>query len=202
MSHPDEGRPGPAREPGYDGLSRWLHWITAVLVLALWLIGLAIESFPRGWLRNSVRSIHIVMGFALLALWVLRITWRFTAARHPERSDQGRLDRLARHAHWILLGWLGLTLLAGVLDAWVRGVPVFGWWTFTSPAPGVRWIRKAVGGMHEWLGHGLIVLASLHALAALWHHWVLRDGVLRSMLPARSGTSRKPPSAPVPGRCL
>ncbi len=181
-------RSGSAGNLHYDRLSKWFHWVTALLVLVLWLIGLGIELFPKGWLRNSVRSIHVVVGLALLALTVVRVTWRFAGARHPERPDKGLLSRLARHAHWVLLGWLGLTLLAGVLDAWVRGVPVFGWWAFTSPAPGVRWIRKAVGGVHEWLGHGLIVLASLHALAALWHHWVLRDGVLRSMLPTRSRT--------------
>jgi cytochrome b561 len=44
-------------------------------------------------------------------------------------------------------------------------------------------VGSAIGSIHTWLGDTILWVAGVHAAAALYHHFVLRDGVLRSMLP-------------------
>ena len=52
-----------------------------------------------------------------------------------------------------------------------------------SPWPADRAFARNLKGIHEWLAHGLMALAALHAAAALVHHWVFKDGTLARMLP-------------------
>ena len=67
----------------------------------------------------------------------------------------------------------------------MRGDSIFGLFSVPSIAPGDRALRRLVGGWHETAANLVLILAGLHAAAALFHHWALRDGVLRRMLPLR-----------------
>jgi cytochrome b561 len=76
--------------------------------------------------------------------------------------------------------------LAGLADRWARGRGVstfFGMVTLEPPfaIPGGR----AWGEVHEIAANLLLVLIALHVAAALWHHVVLKDGLIGRMLPAR-----------------
>jgi len=53
-------------------------------------------------------------------------------------------------------------------------------WIASSHALG-----KQIAELHGWLGDAILWIAGLHAAAALYHHFFLRDGVLRSMIPGR-----------------
>jgi cytochrome b561 len=91
-------------------------------------------------------------------------------------------------------------VLAGVLGAglwleWVRGDTLFGLLQIPAYDPGNKALRSAAAGYHETLANILLILAGLHAAAALWHHYWLSDGVLRRMLPwAVKAREALPPS--------
>ena len=169
----------------YDPRTIALHWISALLVLALWVAGQCIDLFPRGDPRSTVRSLHILGGVLLAVLLATRIAWRFGGGARLPAAAPGRAGQLAVAMHHALLGLLGLIVVVGLASVWIRGDTLFDWFTVPSLAPGNKALRHNVVELHGFLADALLVIAGLHAAAALWHHHVLKDGVLRRMWPAR-----------------
>ncbi len=174
----------PIRPPAYDAGARFLHWSMAVLILLAFVLGLTIDAFPTV-LKHAAIEAHKVMGLALILLLVARLAWRL-AHRPPPLEPASPLMTAAAH-----LGHVGLYALMlvvpviGVVYAIKRGqgldLGFFGIPPFTAPAP--RAETRPLREWHEWTAYALIALAGLHALVALWHHAVKKDGTLRRMLP-------------------
>jgi cytochrome b561 len=96
--------------------------------------------------------------------------------------------RLAsKGTHYLLYTLLGAEAALGFAFRWGGGRPMAFFGTGIPPLIGemARPLRRQLREFHEWIGWAIIVLALLHALAALYHHYVLKDGVLRRMLPRR-----------------
>lgn len=178
----------------YDTPSRALHWITAVAVIAAFVLGP--EHFGRemrGGLDPATRwdiVLHESLGVLVFVLTLLRLLW--VAVRRPAPSFEmaawmHKASKAVQGLLWLLmlavpvsamlaLGSEGhpLTLLGGVR---VEQMPVIA----QSPLAHLAdW-----GDVHGFLGDMILVLSGLHAAAAIYHHIVLKDGVLRSMLPPR-----------------
>jgi cytochrome b561 len=81
---------------------------------------------------------------------------------------------------------LGIPLV-GVVLTWLRGdtLSFFGLFTIPSPVAADRTLGRSVKEIHELGANLILALAAVHAAAALWHHFVRRDGVLARMLPGR-----------------
>ena len=174
----------PADTFRYDRLTIALHWLTAVLVAAQWVIGQSIQFVPRDQGQSEVRSAHIVLGVSLLGLVLLRLLWSKTPwAKQPLRSGLG--DLAARGLQLLLVVLLVATILLGLLNVAVRGDAVFDWLSLPPLGGGSKDLRDFVGELHEWGANLVLAVVALHAAAALAHHYVLRDGVLRRMLPGR-----------------
>ena len=70
-----------------------LHWLTAALVVSLWILGQTIDWFPKGNPGVFARSTHISLGAALALVLVARINWRFGGrAMHLPPAGLGWLD--------------------------------------------------------------------------------------------------------------
>jgi cytochrome b561 len=170
----------------YDSTSMRLHWITALLVIALWCLGETIDWFPRGEPRIAARSLHIVFGALLTMIVCWRIWWRAGPGRRLPAAEMGALRMLASAIHFALYAVLVATLVLGIVNTLVRGDSIFGVFALPSIAPGNRALRGQIEDLHSWCANALVILAGVHAAAALWHHYVRKDGVLLRMLPARS----------------
>ena len=179
----------------YDPLSRALHWITAIVVTIAFILGP--EGFGR-LMREGVDPAtrsdivwHESLGLTVLVLTLVRLIWvavRPAAPRFAMAAWMHGVSKLVQLLLWLLmlalpctallaLGSEGhpLTLLGGVrLDH----MP---WIAHSAIADLADW-----GDVHGLLGDSIMWLAGLHAAAALFHHAVLKDGVLASMLPRRS----------------
>lgn len=169
----------------YDPTTRALHWGSAALVLALWLAGEFLGLFPKGTPRTTVRSLHICLGLLLGALLVWRIVWRQTGGVRFALDAPLRFARQAQWAHRLLYVALALMLLSGIALVWIRGENLFNLFTLPAFDPGNKELRHNAKELHGWLANGLLLGAVLHALMALWHQWVRKDGLLLRMLPAR-----------------
>ena len=168
----------------YDRTTVVVHWLTVLMIAVLWGLAQIIDVWPSGSIgRIVVRSIHMSVGIALLALFIYRLIWRHTGGRKLPAAETGVMHLLASFAHLALYGVLAVILVSGVANAWVRGDNVFGLFSIPSFAPGDRAMRRLVGGIHEVSVNLILFTAALHAAAALFHHYVKRDGVLRRMLP-------------------
>jgi len=169
----------------YDGLTLLLHWLTAALVAVLWSLGQLMDAFPKGAPRASALSVHMVLGMLVGAVVLVRMVWRSSGGRRLPAADEGWRNLLAKGAHYGLYVLLVLTVAFGLGRAWVHGLHVFDWITFQRPAFATRPVVYAISEVHSDLADVLVIVAALHAAAALMHHYVLRDSVLRRMLPRK-----------------
>ena len=168
----------------YDRTTIWLHWVTAFLVVTLWGLAQIIDFWPQGGSgRVNVRSLHVLLGMVLIVVMTLRVIWRHSGGRRLPPAEGGMLGLLAKLIHAVLYVALAGALVAGVANTWVRGDSFFGLFKLVSFAPGDRATRLLIGSVHELATNAILVVAGFHAAAALFHHFVQRDGVLRRMVP-------------------
>lgn len=169
----------------YDPRTRALHWVTALAVIVLWGGAHAIDWFPKGPLRVDARSVHIVVGVLLVAITSYRITWRQTRGL-VIAHDRSLADKLAATVHFALYALIAATLALGVANAWVRGdslfglakIPAFG----SYDAASRHALSEQIVGWHKLGANLILILAAGHAAAALFHHFVLRDSLLKRMI--------------------
>ena len=168
----------------YDRTTIALHWITAALVAVLWISGQTADWLAKGSLQTAYWSSHVVLGFSLAVVIVWRVTWRLTQGRRLPAADVGLLQVLAKAAHYGLYLLLGIVVALGITNAFVRGYNLYD--LVSLPQLGDKALRKPITHWHGLAANILLGLAALHAVAALFHHYVLRDGVLHRMAPARA----------------
>jgi cytochrome b561 len=172
----------------YSAPTKGIHWLTAVLVLITFIYGPGgSEQRVYSAARDFDRQLHETLGLCVLALSVARLLWLPFDARPEPVLAAPWMARIARTAHlalYMLLFALPITAISG---AWLEAHPV----TLLGPVvvPPLFGESHALGAgiakLHTWLGDAIVWLAGAHAGAALLHHYVLKDGVLRSMLPRR-----------------
>ncbi len=173
----------------YGAVAKAFHWSIVALVLIGWIFGTFGEELPRGAPRNLGLFVHITAGLLILAISLPRLVWHFADTKPPpEPNPFGHwADRLATFAHYALYVLVIAAPLAGIATLFARGdaLPVLGLFDIASPMAADRTTARSVKEVHEVLANALLVLALLHAAAALFHHWVLRDRTLVRMLPGR-----------------
>lgn len=179
----DTNNPSPTR---YNGLAISLHWLSAILVIGAILLIETKGWFPKGSeLRDAVRSWHFQLGAIVLLATAVRVLWMFAGRRPEPIAAKGSLEqRLGASAHGLLYLLLLALPLSGVMILIAAGNPVslLGW-----PLPvsldGTKEAAKSVKKIHELFGNAMIAMIALHLLAALWHQFARKDGLMQRMLP-------------------
>lgn len=172
----------------YGALSIGLHWLMLLLLAAVYACIELREVFPKGSdPREALKAWHFMLGLAVFTLVWLRLAVRGFSAAPPivpppstwEKKLAGAMH-LALYALMIglpLAGWL-------MLSAAGKPIPFFG-----LELPALIGENKALARTlkeaHEAVATAGYVLIGLHAMAALFHHYVKRDNTLQRMLPAQ-----------------
>lgn len=167
----------------YDRATLCFHWLTAFIVVEQWVGAHLIDDFAKGFPRVAARSVHISFGLLLAVILLARIVWRATRGRRLPAADDGFLQVIAKATHYLLYLLLVAIIPVGIFLVWVQGDSYFALFTVPAFAGATRALRHNVGEIHGWLGNVILIVAGIHALAALFHHFVMRDNVLRRMLP-------------------
>ena len=164
----------------YDRTTIALHWTTAALVAILWIIGQTADWFPDGPFQSAYWSTHVVLGAVLAVVLIVRIGWRFNAGRRLPAADRGALHVLAKTTHYLLYALLVIVVALGVVNAFVRGYPIYG--LFRLPQLGDPNWRHVITARHG-LAANVLALAGFHAAAALVHRYIWHDRLLSRMVP-------------------
>lgn len=172
----------------YDRTTIFFHWLTAIIVITLFASAEIWENvLERGTpLRKSLQSLHISLGIALTLIIVLRLVWRIAKGRRLPPADRGAAEILSKAVHGLLYLLLIAQVGLGFAFRWAQGEPFsfFGLFDVPTLVPINHDYARAIGWTHDKVAWVIIILAAGHAIAALVHHYGMRDGVLRRMSPA------------------
>ncbi len=176
----------------YSRIARFFHWVTALAVVLMLASGFYMTYRGKDleiWdgTTNFFYTSHKLLGFALLWLVVARLAYRLTAGAPGHKPSLAAWQRVASALnHWGLyllllampiLGWWSVSLFPAL--------NIFGWFDLPAIAAPDREFYKDISTYHGLGGRLLLALVALHLLAVIYHVVILKDGVLRRMLPKR-----------------
>jgi cytochrome b561 len=173
----------------YDNVAIALHWAVALLVVVQFAMALTWDWFAKST-RHAMESVHISLGVLLAALIVARIVWRLVPGHQRSSLEAGWVCIASKGVDYLLFVLLIAQAALGFGFRWAQGHPVGFFGLFAIPGPygeTARPTRRLLHEWHEWIGWAIVIIAFAHALAALYHHYVLKDRVLQRMLPSRRG---------------
>ncbi|WP_193336993.1 cytochrome b [Devosia beringensis] len=161
MDHPQSA--------GYSSLQIGLHWLIAALIFFQLVFGesmvaateAAEEGEALGGTDAALATAHYWVGLSVLALVALRFAIRLRQGVPAPIDENPLLVLAAKATHWLFYALLVVVPVTGLLAVYVN---------------------PEVGEIHQLAKPAFVILIVLHAGAALFHHFVLRDATLRRML--------------------
>ena len=176
----------------YDNVAVALHWLTALLVVVQFVMAVTWDYFAEPT-RQGMESVHISLGVLLTAVIVARLMWRAIPGHRRPAIVEGWVKVASKSVHYLLYALLVAQAALGFAFRWAQGHAVSFFGLFAIPGPYgelARPVRRQLHELHEYGGWAIVILAGLHAAAALYHHYALRDHVLGRMLPLARRTER------------
>ncbi len=191
-------------EVNYGSVAKWLHWIVALCFLGAyctyyfphWIVDSHDPSDP---VLRTARMYHTAIGLSVLLWASLRLFWKLTNPEPKLPAMPSWQHRSSKIMHWLLYffmfampitGWMGY---GGGVNYGIFQLPSFrqsgfGQWVLETfslewevwEAPWDYFHKKISGGLILW------ILIAIHVAAALYHHFVQKDDVLRRMLPGKT----------------
>ncbi len=166
----------------YTVVARLLHWLMALALIGMVILGYTMKTLPLSPLKLQVYSWHKWIGITLLALVIIRLAWRLLNRPPALPASMSTLTRGLAHAgHAALYAVMVAIPLSGWLMSSAKGFQTV--WFGVLPLPDLVAKNKPLGEalvqVHIILNYVLIALVALHILAALKHHFIDRDGLLR-----------------------
>lgn len=175
---------------GYGVVAIALHWLVAVVVLGLFVLGVWMTglTYYDVWYKRAP-DIHKSIGILLFFVMIVRVVWRAANAVPNDEPGIGRLQRRVAHGvHRLLYVLLFALMISGYFISTADGKPiqVFGLFAVPATVSDIPNQEDIAGAVHWYLALILIAIACLHAAAALKHHFIDRDRTLKKMLGTRS----------------
>lgn len=168
----------------YTRTAKAFHWIMAILIGGLLVLGLYMQDLPLSPQKLELYSWHKWFGVTVFVLVWFRLAWR-RSHRPPDLSESlsPRLRYAAHVGHTLLYVLMILIPLSGWLMSSAKGFQTV--WFGLVPIPDLIGKSRALGDLLQQLHKALNIILMLtltgHILAAMWHHFVLKDDTLRRM---------------------
>ncbi len=172
----------------YGSISKSLHWVMALAVIAMLIIGFTRESFDEP-LKSQMMGYHEELGLTIMGLLIFRLYWRWGNPVPTLPITVASWERTAsRLGHYLLYVLLGVMIASGWAKSTAGGYTPNFYGLFELPMPfipvdtSVKHLAKQIHVTAVWF---LIGLISVHILAALNHHFIHKNNVLKRMLPSK-----------------
>ncbi len=152
---------------GYSGLQIGLHWLILILIGMNYFVSEGMEEAFEAHNEGAAvgfwpASIHVYVGLAILALVLIRLIVRLVRGAPEVPAGTNRILRVLGEWSHVLLYALMIAVPALGALAWYLGIEI-------------------AAGTHVLMMNAMLVLAGVHAAAALFHQFVLRDNLLDRM---------------------
>ena len=155
-----------------------LYWPT--LQMLIW-------GFMSQFLYQNSSYVARAFGVLLAAVILARLVWRWIPGHQVSSAEAGWMRLASKGTHYLLYALLLAEAALGFTFRWGAGRQMEFFGLGIPPMIGeiARPLRRELREFHEWIGWAIVILALLHAFAALYHHYVLKDRVLKRMLPGQ-----------------
>ncbi|MDA8095923.1 MAG: cytochrome b [Betaproteobacteria bacterium] len=164
----------------YGAISRILHWLMALMIVVLVLLGMYMTDLPKADpARAQIIALHKAFGALVLLAWVLRLAWlRISPAPRLPGAFSKQERRLIKGLQGILYALMFLAPAAGYTLSVASGHPVSVFGVFDLPSLfGVNHtLAHLARTLHAPLAYALLGVAALHALGAITHRLKDRGG--------------------------
>lgn len=173
-------------EARFGAVAQLFHWLIVALIVTQYVLVQIFEDMPLGMAKIKMIGNHKAVGMTVLMLAVLRLIWRWANPVPPLPGTLKSYERRLAHISHILLYVLIFSIpLSGWIMSSVANIPVsyFGLFTFPDLVGPNKSLVDQVKEVHEILNVILLVTVAVHVAAALKHHFILKDNVLKRMLP-------------------
>ncbi len=170
----------------YGVVAITLHWVMAVLVIGMIILGLYMVTLPISLQKLKWYGRHKEFGVMILMLVTLRLGWRFGNIVPSLPAFFSWVEKSAAHlVHYLLYALLILMPLTGWMNSSAAGLQVsfFGLFLLPDLVQPDESLRQFLSMLHKTMGYTLLVLICLHVIAALQHHFYYKDDILKRMLP-------------------
>ena len=172
----------------YSSFSKFLHWIIALAVLCMLIVGFFLDEVPDQY-AGTVYMLHKSIGITILFLMILRFIWVHASGK-PDLPDTVPLwekvfSRIVQYGFYLLL-------LIMPLSGWIMSVAAdkipnyFG--LFKMPLPWItpnKSLAEFMEESHLIIAWVIVAFICLHVAGALKHHFINKDSVLKKMLPGK-----------------
>ena|SRR3990167_1238583 len=170
----------------YGPVAKFLHWLIFFLVIIMLTFGFFLGDVPNGY-KPVAYNTHKLIGLTILMLILLRGCWALLNVKPMLPIGTPAYQKLAeRVVHFTLY----VLLIAMPLAGWIGSVaankpPVLGHWKIWLPMAENKLVNQVAFSFHYIIALTIILFVSIHVLAALYHHYIKKDDILRRMLPHR-----------------
>ena len=171
------------KAPGhYSPIAVALHWSVFALIVVVGTLGLLHDSWPDASQAYWI-NMHAVLGLLMWSLVMVRLLWRWSHEPPALPADVDALSRrLSGPVHALLyLLMLTIPIIGIVTFVWHGRVFDFGLFQVNFGVAKNRAIFHPTEDIHGYMAYALFGLAALHILAALWHQFVRKDGLMQRM---------------------
>ena len=162
-----------------------IHWLSALIVFGLFGLGLWMVEldYYNAWYRKAP-ELHKSIGILLFLLTLIRLVWLRCSSTPVALASHNPIEqKLATVTHYAFYLLLITIMLSGYLMSTADGhaIVVFNWLPIPATIYGIEKQEDIAGIIHLWLAISMIILAVLHAMAAIKHHFFDRDQTLKRM---------------------
>jgi cytochrome b561 len=169
----------------YHPVGKIIHWLTALFVIIAFVLGPEdVDELDNPSLDLGLQT-HETLGLAVFSLTIFRIIWTLLSQRPlaiPMPASLRVISKVLQGSLYLLLIAVPLT---AILGTWLEGdaLSLLNHATIPSPFSTSENLGETLLDLHPTLANTLLILAGIHAAAALFHHFILKDLVLATMLP-------------------
>lgn len=168
----------------YGIIAQWLHWFMAVLLIAMFVLAYYMMDLGDAATKKPFYDLHKATGLLLLGLVLLRLLWRFINLQPQLPTSMPQWEQISAKLNVVALYMLMLAMpITGFFMSSLGGRQISFYGLFTI-AP--LMYNKAIAGIfkngHVIASYIFIAIFALHVLGALYHHFFLKDNILKRML--------------------